>query len=485
MNKDKNALFAEEVRAVMAVPDMDAERDAKLEAHLRQEMRRMRARKDWRMRRGLRFSFAGWAATIVMVLFLTVLAIGPQKVWAAVRSLGFLPGIGYVQDDVRVLDESVQVQRGETTAVLSALVSDSENTWLRVVISGELDHDLPLKDQCLAQPVLAFGETQPFRPEWSAITAWETEEVLELSFPVLPSDEQNGMLILPCLPGVPAELNREDWVMPFMLRLPAEGEKPYPAETLASPAVTTNQSEGERQESAADTQTDAGVKLTVDNVVELEDGYQFMGTVSGPQDGDFTFNSEAIRLQTLDGEPIALQPVDVPFGSGIPGGVQPWVLRTDTKDLPAQLVFVLQAIGHKRSDEEVQGQRVSVDLGADPQVGQSWAIDQTITVAGYAVTFREVSLEQVAPDVYLLMFRVEYPQDAIYGMDLADVANPIPEMEAGSGGGGGGGGSEVFVNLRLETIAYDQIPNGVHTFYVAEATIAEAGQWSTEVHLPE
>ena len=97
--------FAEEVRAVMAVPDLDAERDAKLEAHLRQEMRRMRARKDWRVRRGLRFSFAGWAATIVMVLFLTVLAIGPQKVWAAVRSLGFLPGIGYVQDDVRVLDE--------------------------------------------------------------------------------------------------------------------------------------------------------------------------------------------------------------------------------------------------------------------------------------------------------------------------------------------------------------------------------------------
>ena len=196
----------------------------------------------------------------------------------------------------------MQVQRGEITAALSALVSDSENTWLRVVISGELDHDLLLKDQCLAQPILAFGETLTFTPDWSAITAWENEEVLELSFPVLPSDEQNGMLILPCLPGVPAELNREDWAMPFMLRLPAEGEKPYPAETLVSPAVTTNQPEGERQESAADTQTDAGVQLTVNNVVELEDGYQFMGTVSGPQDGDFTFNSEAIRLQTLDGE---------------------------------------------------------------------------------------------------------------------------------------------------------------------------------------
>jgi hypothetical protein len=479
MDKKRNLLFDEEIRALMSVPDMEPEFDAQLEERLREKLHKMEEQRAWHTERKLRLSFAAVGTSVIVLMMAAVLAIGPQKVWAAVRSLGFLPGIGYVQDDVRVLDEPVMIQRGESNAVLSSLVSDSENTWLRVVITGTNKYSSAVGDQCLLSPKLIYGNGSAISPNWSATTVKTDEVILEIGFAVLPIDVDKAALALSCLPGVPAEDNQAGWQFEFGLRLPAENEQPYPAETLSATSGRGGGSTSLAESSAQD----EGVNLVVDNVVELADGYQFRGTVVSQDDTAIDFHSDSIGLQTLDGRTIELQTVDIPFGADFPAGINSWVLRTNTKDLPAQLIFTVKELAFKRSDETVQAQRVSFSLGENPQPGQTWPIDQTIQVAGIDVKFHEVTLEKAAEDVYLLMFWVEYPQENIYEMTLADTDNPVAEMNGGSGGGGGGGGNNP--NLRLESIAYNSVPSGERTIYVTDAYIVQSGDWSTTIQLPE
>jgi hypothetical protein len=417
-------------------------------------------------------------ATIALVLFLTVLAIGPQKVWAAVRSLGFLPGIGYVQDDVRLLEEPVRVQREGTVVDMVDLISDSEHTWLRVVITGELEPDLSIEDTCLLKPSLRFDGADPVSATWSATTIKTDEVVLEFGFPTLPAELAAGVLNMPCLPAVPMGINQEEWQFPFLLRQPTEDEEPYLAEYLSVPSETM------QALPSPEINTEAGPQLIVENVVELEDGYQFMGSVSVPNNAEVRFKEDSLSLHTQDGDAIELQPVDVPFGSGVTIDDHPWVMRTTTKDLPAELVFTLNALAFKRGDESIQDQSVVIDLGSNPQPGQSWTIEQSIFIAGIEVKFHDVSLEQVADEVYLLIFAVEYPQEEIYGLYLVDRDRPMEDMKAGSGGGGGGGGGS-NPNLRLESISYNRIPAGQRTIYVADAYIVQRGNWSTTIQLPE
>jgi hypothetical protein len=478
MNKENNSQFEEEVRAIMTVPDMDPDFDARLEGNLVEKMRKMQGQQERYAEKKPRISFTTVTASIIVIMFAVVLAIGPQRVWAAVRSLGFLPGIGYVQDDVRVLDEPVQVQREGTVAEMTDLISDSEHTWLRVVITGKLEHDLSMEDQCFLNPSLQFDGAEDISVIWSSTTVKADEIVLEIGFPILPAELADGVMNMPCLPGVPSEINGEDWQFPFLLSQPTEDEKPYVAEYLS------NSTETAEALPSPEINKEAGVQLVVENVTELEDGYQFMGSVSVPNNAEVSFESDSITLQTQDGNTIELQPVDIPFGSGVPIVDQPWVVRTTTKDIPAQLVFTLNALAFKRSDEYVREQSVVIDLGSDPQPGQSWTIEQSISVAGSEVKFHDVRLEQVTDEVYLLIFTVEYPQEEIYAVDLDDADHPAEDMRAGSGGGGGGGEGN-NPNLRLESISYNRIPTGQRTIFVSDAYIVQRGNWSTTIQLPE
>ena len=483
MNKEKRSLFGEEVRKVLSVPDLDQEFDAQLEQRLLAKMRNMQNQKaasaTWNLRRYI-FSIP---MLVVVILSGVIFAIGPQRVLAAVRGFGFLPGIGYVQDDVRVLDEPVQVQREDVAAEVFEGISDSESTWLRVAITGRRVSTGPMDEDCRMNPYLDFDDDEFYYPEWSSMHGGEGKVIMEISFPVIPSEIENATLVLPCIPAIPVDLNLEDWVFSLKFRPPTDDEQPLPAEPVFVPTTVvagTDEvvSENEPSETPAN---ELGAQLVVENVVELSDGYQFQGYVLAPDNPNFSFNSNDLSLLSSDGEIIEIAQVDMPFGSNMPAGAQPWVVRTNTKDLSKELTFTVNALGMSHSDETVTSQSISFDMGSSPQDGQKWTLDQTIQVAGIEVKFIEASLDQITEDVYLLFFWVEYPQDEIYSMELADVDNQFKM----SGGGGGGGGGSNNPNFRLETTSYSSLPSGIRTIYVAEADIVQEIDLSTTIELPE
>jgi hypothetical protein len=66
-----------------------------------------------------------WGLVILVVLLITFLAVGPQRVVAAMQKLfGYIPGVGMVSQDapLRVLAEPVTVERDGITLTVSQVV---------------------------------------------------------------------------------------------------------------------------------------------------------------------------------------------------------------------------------------------------------------------------------------------------------------------------------------------------------------------------
>ena len=282
---------------------------------------------------------------------------------------------------------------------------------------------------------------------------------------------------------MPAELNSEDWIFKLNFIPFSDDAGPLPAKPIYIPTVDyetsiSKNAGGADLPSGNQNDIDADVKIVVDNIVELPDGYQFQGYIMAPDNEDFQFNMDDFFLSDTNGTLIETYPEDVPFGSNAPAGSKPWILRTSSMDLPSELVFNLEALSLLKSDEAVSSETIQLDLGSAPQVGQEWTLNKTIIVAGYEVVFRKAMLEQLAPNIYLLAFEVEYSEENIHSLNLADNDT---QTDANAGGGGGGGGSG---NLRLETIDYNSIPKGVRNIYVTKANIVNHTGWSTVISMP-
>ena len=87
--------------------------------------------------KGLRWAFAGFCLALIAVV--TVLAIGPQKVWAEITSLfQRLPGVGVVGDisDSCVLTEPIILEQDGYTMTLEELSSTPQKGWVRFSLDG-------------------------------------------------------------------------------------------------------------------------------------------------------------------------------------------------------------------------------------------------------------------------------------------------------------------------------------------------------------
>ncbi len=170
--------------------------------------------------------WASVAAALLVVLTLTVAALGPQRVWAGVqRLLGYVPGIGFVNlAETRVLVAPVEMTRTGITLRVEQAIAAPDRT--RVVIRSE---GLPPEDALLpagaAAPVSAPDTFTLRLPDGRALLA--TKYSLRwgagtLTFPALPADVFTATLELARLPLLPAGAAPEGWRVGLALQ-PATG----------------------------------------------------------------------------------------------------------------------------------------------------------------------------------------------------------------------------------------------------------------------
>ena len=137
MNDLLTSSFEDRVRQAVRMPDPGPEF---AEALWQQMTSKPDRQPVWFGRVRSLFSRPAWVSALVVFLLaaLTILAIGPQRVLAAIQSLFvYIPGVGFVQaDTVMALKEPVSMTKDDLTLQVEQLVASNAETVLVLLGSG-------------------------------------------------------------------------------------------------------------------------------------------------------------------------------------------------------------------------------------------------------------------------------------------------------------------------------------------------------------
>ncbi|MEA3376997.1 MAG: hypothetical protein U9R72_12460, partial [Chloroflexota bacterium] len=439
-----------------------------------------------------------WATVgiaVLLALAVAFLAIGPQRVWADLqRLLGYVPGVGFVNlDETRVLTAPVIVTRDGVTLRVEQVLAQRDRTT--VVVSSD---GLPPEDEvwpqgpeaeALSQPRLRLPDGRTLAPEtftlrWGAGT---------LEFPPLPADVHRFTLELPRLPLVPADVAPEDWAIPLMLR-PTTGELVaalFPEPYAPPDASDAHQDVTLRVLAVAQGAEETAVKLQLqwlnpDWETHFIFGYQ------GPNLRDdlghvYMEASSSESGSTSQSVVVAVQPESDVTRSATPS--VPTIERTMTfapvSPSAGRLTFTM---GELAFEVPAKG-GFTVNLGDDPQVGDTWPLDIDLDVAGLPVHINGARLteeELGRPEEISHRTVLEFTLDPAVGEDVALSGVRLDGEAAGFQGGSLGGYDPQSNRVRAGLVAEagEPIPNGTIKLRITGARIHLRDTWTMTWEVP-
>ncbi|MGD8456914.1 MAG: hypothetical protein PVF83_11045 [Anaerolineales bacterium] len=458
--------FEIDLRAAVAVPDASNT----FVAALRKELL---AKTDRKMRPRSKRLHLTWAVPLAFffVLVVVTLVIGPQRVWAAVRSLfGYLPGVGYVETDgsLRVLSESVLIERDDVSVFVEQAIADSQRTVVVYKVEGlsvQAANSEGEGARTGSVPYLQLPDGEQLNLMSGGGPGWGIGYRNRLVFPAIPADVNDLLLVIPVLQGMPHGVAPEDWEIPLHFELAPPDLTLQPVyETDATPTGSETPDSSETPESPTKSEVH-GIELSLDRIVELDDGYILEGNLSweGAADVDRTGFYE-IDLFDANGQKIPAESVS-------PDPVQylerseAWALQTSSKaypgpwviSLPEMMLHVMATVGFQ------------IDLGYDPQLGQVWEFDQPLEVAGQPVRLTSARLYRSQDERIWLEF--SFSNDT--GIISFDVWDPNNSSERVSGRG-----SVEDDGTITAAFTYDEIPTGLHDIEIVGMMYTQDGPWT-------
>ncbi len=402
------------------------------------------------------------ALTILLVLLALSLLTGVA--YAVGRSLGYIPGVGIVDQSspIRMLAEPVSVTRDGVTVSVNQAVLTGAETRLKYGVSGVPLSAYPEQEAvsgCIEQAYLRL-------PDGSKIA------VNEISAPI-PANVDEAVFVLPCifntLPGtVPT-----DWELPLhfipapqdLIILPVIDVTPQVLPTASEPGLSS-----ETPTAIASVSPQAVV--SVDKIIETQDGYILLGAVRpNIPEGSWLQVTGAAFIRDADGKrvsysfPTDVQPLD--DSSLVQGGFA-WVMQIKTAGVKFPLTISFPGVVVSQVDPQASA-KITMDVGANPQPEQVWQVNQDVQLAGN--TIRLVSVTALS-DGY--SFRVDP------GANLSGVSVEIEGYQ--SMGGGGGGIADGMLNMSL---AYSELPKGQLTLLFTDPLAASPTQTWQTVWQPE
>lgn len=366
--------FEEEIRAAVAAPIANEQFVKRLHTYLIQQ-----AASQHKVNRPF-FLRPAWAITFIvfLVMIITTLVIGPQKVYADFLKLfGYVPGIGFVDlSQVRVLQNGVTQRHAaqEVTAVRGVVSPHGTDLWLEFSDEARPVADAWLETADGQRFTLLNWSYDPDKPGTHGVV---------MHFAALPESVNEVTLRLV-----------EGWSLPLVWVQGSTGNI-KPANIVVAPtgalAETSIPASGLCSQAL-------GVQFCIQAAVRTADGLQVLleatsseqyaaGSGFSPSMFDFPDKNGAITLTTSDGHVYPLEPNSIQVG-GEPSGSQSTLLFPDVQDLQGNFKLQIPAVmlSIPLSDE------ISVDLGGHPIAGQTLTIDQTVDVAGTPVHFSQAEL---------------------------------------------------------------------------------------------
>jgi hypothetical protein len=465
--------FENELRAAVSVPNASDE----FVNALRKELTARAATMTKPSTRRLR---PAWVIPLACVLIMVVvtLVIGPQRVWAAVRSLfGYLPGVGYVETDgsLRVLTEPVMMEREGVTLTVEQAVVDSQRTIIIFKVEGlsvQAANSQGEGGPSGSIPYLRLPDGTQLDLLSGGGSGWGIGYEMRSIFPAIPMDVNEVFFVVPVLQDMPPGTAPEGWEL--LLHF-----KPAPPDLTLQPVYEADETSpvSETQVSsetpAPPTKSEAhGVTFSLERIVDLEDGYILQGDISWAGLAETRWlDFYEIDLSDANGQQIPAERI-TPDAEYNPSVYEPWAVQTSSKAYAAPWVISLSSVGlHVMTDVELQ-----IDLGSEPQLGQVWDYDQEIEVAGHKVRLISVSLYQDQDGRIWLEFSFS-ENSGIYGIDLWD---PDNLTERGSG--------KVYSDNQgvvISAFTYDDIPTGVRDIHITGISYTQEDPWQISWNPPE
>lgn len=419
-----------------------------------------------------------FAALVVVV---AILASVPSVAQAIKQLFGYIPGAGFVEDNVplRSLEEPVEYKHKVAKITITQVVVDSKQTHLTYQVENNAFPETKYSssvDQCHKTPWLQFSDGRQLKAETINGNFWNSGYSRELDFENIPVEDQSASLVLPCIEGALTSTVPQPIEIPFTLIEAPEGLTVYPLVKLPTPTLQTSTTE---VNSPVDT-----FSLSVTKYIQTDEQLLLMGTLT-KNSTDFWFESvDESDVHLLDGagnaivitedrtvaDPDTESDQDVyPFmypytyhadQETVPDAeVYPFTYRTAGRYIPGKGSLIFDTVWVQKGAD----QSYTFDPTTSDQFGQTWSFE----VDGHTITIKDetTNLQDTGRT-----YKVETPEEI--GMILiGQIDHPQCHADGALIDGFG------FINCA-------RIPESPITLNVTAYTEKITGPWQAEVDLP-
>ncbi len=424
-----------------------------------------------------RWSFwhSRWApASLLVVALLGLLAaVGPYRVVAALQALiGYIPGIGFVEDSAETLylAQPLVSQQAGFTLTVDQVVADSEHTVVAyhlenmpVTPEGETvacvydDNKIRLPDGKVRPPIGGSVSGDQARIEYQPLP--KGVEQFTLLVAMNWKDERcqapESWAVDIRLGSIPPQVT----VMPVY-----EGAQIQASVQTATPLSTT----AGAQEISAN-----AIQFEIDRVAELDNGYFISGhgTWNDPAWERVEVFPDVVHLVDADGKTVPLEPSDEANQDGA------FSYKLSGKNWRSPLTLKIDSLWVHGTPTKTYD--FSFDAGSSPKQGQSWELNQKLDVMGQPITLRRVMVTQLEDgatgektDGYA--FDLEIPE----GLNLIGLIENEPRSSVSQSKNASDG------HQILEVGYPDGLPGGKLTYHIQYMDFNLNGNWQTDWVIP-
>lgn len=415
----------------------------------------------------IKLTFAVMAIAVLLTsLFFSL----PGAASAMRKILGFIPGIGMVDQSVplRVLPEPVVATRAGFTVSVESAVLDTEHTVLTYKVEGPFESSpqaqSELDDACFAGAELRLPDgTVHTVPGRFPDTTWENGYRQQNTYPAIPADVNQATLFLPCLHARLAGQGPENWELalnfvpapPELTLYPVSGQST--ATPISAPQPINTPETG---------QTLPGVDLTFENVIPLADGQIILARLDWRNNAAINWVSispEDVQIFDANGQELAAEEnfdaidPDETYEGNRPLGYQ-------TTPRAARLAVSAAQVSYAANVEFV------FDPGSDRQSEQTWVLNKEIELDGRTLRIISITIAEFNGNAGM-SFEME-SEDGIMDAGVFD-----PNHPPRSGGGSMGDGISPVQSFSNGFNYEGSLPEGPITLRVSGYTVRMPVDW--------
>jgi hypothetical protein len=474
MSEHMSPEFEERLHHLLAAPDADPSFVSGLRSRLIERTK---------VKTSPRFSprLALGAAIVLVLLLIGLLLFSPQVVEAMRRFLGYIPGVGYVENGpaLRVLSAPVTVQKEGLTVTIEQGAADSQHTVLLARVEG-YPRGHSVEQTCTDWPRLVSSDgTIQDTTEVTGSSGQQDDSVVfvRYEFQSMPAGQLDAALDIPCLLF---DSNYKGWMIPLHFEFAQGTDQVIPVIELPTPLPTQPVPTG--ASTPASGSAPAGFSIVLKSVAELKDGYILSGRYQWSDPG---IDSSVVVISSSNiidakGADVPYQEVDTGASADSDPRQIPFAYQITGKDFAWPLNIVVNAISVVQPGQGT----FQFDPGTDPQAGQTWNVNIDVPMAGHIIHVETIQLTAGRMPTQLGYDFTMTSDPFVAGATVED-KDPIINCKNGCSGGGGGGGADVGVSgfdgatgpFYYGSAAEGYSPAGVKTFVISNVSVFFKGPW--------